>query len=89
MARKKVQERIKDYLERFEILDGCSVIRINDLDLSNYPVHDCSIEPLENGEVRVHLSMDFRAKHTSFYQAAKKGESQKGNPNIQFEPYRE
>ena len=35
---------IKDYLERFEILDGCSVIRINDLDLSNYPVHDCSIE---------------------------------------------
>ena len=46
---------IKDYLERFEILDGCSVIRINDLDLSNYPVHDCSIEPLENGEVRVHI----------------------------------
>lgn len=23
---------IKDYLERFEILDGCSVIRINDLE---------------------------------------------------------
>ena len=80
---------INDYLERFEILDGCSVIRINDLDLSNYPVHDCSIEPLENGEVRVHISMTFRAKHTSFYQAAKKGESQKGKTNIKLEPYRE
>jgi len=89
MARKKVQEMINDYLERFEILDGCSVIRINDLDLSNYPVHDCSIEPLENGEVRVHISMDFIAKHTSLYQAAKKWVSQKGNPDVKFEPYSE
>lgn len=75
---------INDYLERFEILDGCSVIRINDLDLSNYPVHDCSIEPLENGEVRVHISMDFIAKHTSLYQAAKKMGIPKRKPRCQI-----